>query len=128
MADDYESNFWADGRYKGQSVAVGVNPGSRFDRKHGNRDGGNATKPGTPRFEQRQNDWIPNSVTNVGVARSSDPALSVKVVNPAPTQSQFGKRNFAGKSLADKTPVRCWKCGEIGYKANAHKNPGTPFQ
>ena len=107
LADDYESNFWADGRYKGQSITVGINPGPRFDRRHGNRDEGDATKPGSPRSEQRQNDWRPNSVTNVGVARVSDPTWSVKAGNQAPTQSQFGKRNFAGKSPADKTPVRC---------------------
>lgn len=126
LADDYESNFWADGRYKGQSVTVGVNPGPRFDHKRGNRDGGDTTKPSSPRFDRRQSDLKTNSVTGVGVARASDPALSVRAGNPMPTQSQFGKRNFSGKSPpVDKTPLRCWKCGEVGHKSSAHKNPGT---
>jgi len=82
LADDYESNFWADGRYKGQSVTVGVNPGPRFERKHPAKDGGEGAKLNSPRSERRQSDSRTNTVTGVGLARVNDAASSVRAGNP----------------------------------------------
>ena len=124
LADDYESNFWPDGRYKGQSVTVGSNHGPRFDYKSGNRDVAD-NKPGklsSPRLERRQRQLQTNPVA--AEARVNDPnTVAAKGGHTVPAQGhgQFGKYSVTsniGKSPAvavGKMPLRCWTCGELGH-------------
>ena len=101
-ADQYESNFFPDGRYKGLSVTAGQSGGKLKPPSNGK----NAV---ADQAQATQND-----VTNVSVDRGNMPNNK----SPSPKRKLFNP-HFVKRS------VKCWKCGQMGHTSKEHYNTSS---
>ena len=111
ISDNFESNFWADGRFKGLQVTVDRSPGQDF-RHQGqvNPRGVNTNRSGQSSDSNQARNFT--NVPKVDDNRPSRPSAQ-------------GSVQFPYKHLKD----ACWKCGLRGtthWKCTNCHNPGQP--
>jgi len=101
IADQYESNFFPDGRYKDLSVTAGVV-----------QSGGKGKQ-----FSNEKNTVTERVDFNpVATGASTDRGT-------VPTKSPPAKRNWSSTPLTSISPVRCWKCRALGHTSKEHYDP-----
>jgi len=104
IADQYESNFFPDGRYKGLSITAG-------------QSGGKLKPPSNGRYAMAdQAQATQNDVTRGSVDTGSLPS----------SKSPSTKRKLFSTPLSTKKSVRCWKCGEMGHTSKEHYDTSSP--
>ena len=104
MADQYESNFFPDGRYKGLSVTAGVGQSGGKGKQFSNEKN----------MMTERVDFNP-----VATGASTDRGTVL-------TKSPPAKRNWFSTPLTSKSPIKCWKCGALGHTSKAHYDPLSP--
>ena len=138
IADNYEANFFPDGRYKGLAVtADGVPP--QYNRPRGPGPGGGpglvgGLRPGgvhgtypnnSASYNTARNSTSSNSTFSNGPGNGNRPMFHSKshggLVSPG-AGSLPRPRMSPPVQNSNAHPVRCWTCGEFGHLASAHKN------
>ena len=106
IADQYESNFFPDGRYKGLSITAGQS-GARW--KQANDHKSPVAEQAVPAHQTE------DATMNVFAGKGNVPN------NKSPST----KPKLFGTPLTTRNPVKCWKRGELGHTATAHSDPSS---
>ena len=117
MADEYESNFFGDGRYKGLSVTTGnARVNNRFDNSQNFRGG--KTPPGEKSNDEQLDQPRVGSHPVSGVSHGNNSNAVTR--NLVTAESPGPKRKLFQTPKAKNSPIRCWTCGELGHTAKSH--------
>ena len=150
IADGYESNFFADGRYKGLLVTAGVMRGNHSGGRFVGNDGGGEDRSvrfqgmrgrgsnrGSPEYNvtgsstrgrfQPAHDNRGNGSNSNSVHNNVEPATTTHSNEPISLHSSSFQRargnahNTPYSFNTNARPLRCWTCGEFGHRASIHE-------